>query len=203
MNKLAQIASSHYLVDKHDRNTAKTKIAKRIDDTGFKLVSLHRGVATFDDDNSRVISIKGTNPMNLKDLKSDIVLAAGLQENDPQFIERTKQVRAMLTKDKPVTIVGHSLGGSIATHMLTKDKPIRDSIQDAVLFNTGYSKPFHDSLKVGLTREAYDTLKSKITHHHIKGDLISQALERKAIGTVVSHDTDISPHGIENFLGLE
>ena len=203
MNKLARIAASHYLVDKHDRNTAKSKIAKKIDDTGYRLVSLHRGVAAYDDDNNRVISIKGTNPMNLKDLKSDVLLATGFQENDPQFVQRTDQVRAMLTKDKPVTIVGHSLGGSIATHMLTKDKPIRDAIEEAVLFNTGYSKPFHDSLKVGLTKEAYDALKSKITHHHIKGDLISEALERKAIGSVVTHDSDISPHGIENFLELE
>lgn len=202
MEPYAKIAASHYRVDKHDRNTAKSKIAKDVEDTGYRLVTLHRGVASFDnDDGDRVISIKGTNPTSIKDLQSDLALAIGQADGDKQFVERSKQVKQMLT-DKPVTIVGHSLGGSVAVHLLTKDKAIRDGTKQAVLFNTGYTRPFHESLKDGLTRDVHTELKNKITHHHIKGDLISSALTNKSIGKVVEHDTDLSPHGIENFLDL-
>ena len=69
-------------------------------------------------------------------------------------------------------LVGHSLGGSIGLHAMTKSKGIRAATKQADFYNAGYTPNFHNELRSGLSKDDKKELKSKVTHHHILGDVV-------------------------------
>ena len=97
--------------------------------TDYELQKLNRGVAHYKriSDGSHHVSIKGTDPNMFKDLVSDFKLGIGFGGKDKQFKRRTNQVKEIYRNnpDGDKYIVGHSLGGSIGTHMMAKSKGIR------------------------------------------------------------------------------
>jgi hypothetical protein len=199
----AILTQAHYNVDKYDRAKAKKKIEKHIKDTGYKLEELHRGVARFRDDNgNNIVSIKGTNVANVKDLVSDIKLGLGVSSKDAQFEDRRKQVSKIYKKigDEKVQIAGHSLGGSIATSILAKDKDIRTKTDKAHLFNTGYTHAFHKELRESTPKHVRQELRAKITQHHVAGDVISEQMKGGVIGTIQHHEKEESAHSLTNFI---
>ena len=198
------LAQLHYSVDRY-KNPEK-HITKQLRDSPFELKSLERGVAHYKNINTgeNIISLKGTNPKNFKDLRSDIMLGLGLAGADKQFRRRTNQIKDIYrSNDGDNILIGHSLGGSTALHALTKNKSIRDNTKQAHLFNSGYSGAFHKELKGRISPEVKKELDSKITHHIIKGDVISGHLKEQAIGKVKEYSIDsINPlekHSIKSF----
>ena len=134
-------------------------------------------------DKSNVISIKGTDKYNPRDLISDVKLGLGIQSSDKQFKERRKQVKDIYRNhngDKFIT--GQSLGSSIAIDMLSKSKSTLENTKKAMLFNTRYTSAFHNSIKPH--KDTKKQMKEKIIHNHTKGDIISTALTDKRHGTL-------------------
>lgn len=187
--KYAQLTQLHYLIDKYpDQERAEKKINKKLIKRGFndyKVETVNRGVLHYKNtkDNSNVISIKGTDKYNPRDLISDVKLGLGIQSSDKQFKERRKQVKEIYRNhsgDKYIT--GHSLGSSIATDMLSKSKSLLDNTKKAMLYNTGYTSAFHNSIKPD--KETKKQMRDKIIHNHTKGDIISTTLTDKRHGTL-------------------
>ena len=176
----------HYSV-KTEKDPA-AYVREQLKGSDYELEKLNRGVAHYKriSDGSHHVSIKGTDPSLFKDLVSDFKLGVGLGGTDKQFKRRTNQVKEIYRNnpDGDKYIVGHSLGGSIGTHMLAKSKGIRASTKQADFFNTGYSPAFHNELRSGLSKDDKKELKSKVTHHTILGDVVSSSLLQKAIGKV-------------------
>ena len=93
-------------------------------------------------DKSNVISIKGTDKYNPRDLISDVKLGLGIQSSDKQFKERRKQVKEIhRNHNGDKFLFGHSLGDFIITGMMARSK--------SVLNNTKieYTSAFHNSIK--------------------------------------------------------
>ena len=125
--KYAQLTQLHYLIDKYpDQERAEKKINKKLIKRGlndYKVETVNRGVLHYKNtkDNSNVISIKGTDKYNPRDLISDVKLGLGIQLSNKQFKERRKQVKYIYrnhTGDN--RLLGHFLGGSIITDMMAR-----------------------------------------------------------------------------------
>lgn len=202
-----KLTNLHYMVDKYSKKKAKKKINKKLEGTGYKLNKLKRGVAHYEKDGEHVVSVKGTNPSHYKDILSDVSIGLGLTSKDQQFKKRQKDIKKIYKKIPPnekVDITGHSLGGSIATSVLTKSKSIRDRTNKAELYNTGYTKEFHKSMKEGVDKDTRRKLNEKITHHHVKGDVISEQLRSGSIGKVKQYEAKedsglLEKHSLDNF----
>ena len=169
------------------------KIKKEAKKLGYELKSSTRGVAHYEKDGKHVVSIKGTNPSNFKDLVSDFKIAVGLTNKDDQFKGRKKEVKKIyktIGNDDEINMVGHSLGGSIATSILSKSKSIRDRTNKADLYNTGYTKALHKELREDLSQEDRRQLNEKITHHRVENDVVSAGLKSGSIGKVMNHESN-------------
>jgi hypothetical protein len=210
-NDLAKLNSIHYLVDRHGTGKAGIKkVNKKLEGSGYELGKLKRGVATFKntENGANVITVKGTDIKNKKDLVSDIKLGLGFSGLDKQFKGRTKQIKQIYKEtDGPKYITGHSLGSSIVTSALVKSKSIRDNTEKAELFNTGYTKAFHDELSKNLTKDDKKELNNKILHHHVKNDVISTSLTDKRIGKLKKYNNDsinpLNKHSLSSFIDGE
>ena len=176
----------HYSV-KTEKDPA-AYVREQLKGSDYELQKLNRGVAHYKriSDGSHHVSIKGTDPNMFKDLVSDFKMGVGLGGTDKQFKRRTNQVKEIYRNNPEGDkyLVGHSLGGSIGTHMMTKSKGIRAATKQADFFNTGYTPNFHNELRSGLSKDDKKEIKSKVTHHHILGDVVSSSLLQKAIGKV-------------------
>ena len=206
-NDLAKLTQLHYLVDKHGKKKATKKINKKLDGTGYTVSKLKRGVANYKhEDGHNVISVKGTDIKQKKDLISDIKLGLGFSNSDKQFKQRRNDIKNIIKTNKGDNyLTGHSLGASISTSAMVKSKSIRDNIKKADVFNTGYTKSFHDELSGGLTKSDKKEIKQKLTHHKTKGDVISNALINQSIGEVKTYkqESKINPltnHSLESII---
>ena len=105
--------------------------------------------------------------------------------------------------DKDYSLGGHSLGGSIALNTLKQSKSIRDRTKVAHLFNPGYTKAFHESIKVDkpIKRE----LDKKVNIHRVKGDIVSaHANKETAFGNLFEYTADkdadrLEKHSLDTF----
>ena len=203
--QLSKLSSYHYLVDKHGKEKAFDKINNRLkkDNSDYKLEKLKRGVAVYrHKDGDSVMNLKGTDIKNYKDIMSDIKLGLGLSKYDKQFQSRGKQIDNYLDKEKSgsVVLTGHSLGSSIITQHLSKSPSSLSKIKSAQLFNTGYTIPFHSELTTGIDKQHRKNMKKKITHHRIKGDIISNTLGNVSVGNVETYETDEgNKHSLSHF----
>ena len=203
---LAKLGKLHYKIS-DGTDKVRAKALKKVDKLGYDVVSHKRGVAHFrskdEADRHNIVSVKGTDVSNKKDLMSDLHLAIGNASSDTQFKNRKKQIKKIYSsiddkEDKVLT--GHSLGASVITHTLAKSKSVRDNTKSAHAFNTGMTQSFNKELQKDLSKQDKKDLKSKLVHHHVKGDPISAAL---TIGTQVgkvktTKQTAASPHGLDN-----
>ena len=206
VKELSKLSQLHYKVDKYGKNKATKKINQKLENSDYKLESLKRGVAVYrHKDGSSVLNSKGTDIKNSKDILSDIKLGLGMAKYDKQFQNRTKQIKQHMKNEKPssVTLSGHSLGASTITHAMAKSKSVRDNVKKAEVFNTGHTKLFNNELSNGLTGDDKKVLKSKLTHHHVVGDVISTSLTDKGtIGKVKKYNKEgslLEKHSLENF----
>lgn len=207
---LAYMTQLHYLVDKFDTDKATRKINRKLAKHGlndYSVQSLNRGILHYKNktDNSNVISVKGTNPLNVKDLISDVKLGLGFSKHDKQFRDRKNEIKRIYRNNTGENyITGHSLGGSVATNALVRSKSLRDNTKQVQLFNTGYTPLFHNELTKGLSKEDKKQLNKKIIQNHTQGDIISESLKLGSIGKVkYETNSSINPlvkHGLETYI---
>jgi len=207
IDNMAKLSQIHYNVDS---KKAKKRIYKKADKLGYDVVSFNRGVIHYKNraDGFNVINIKGTDISNFKDLVSDAKLGLGLSSGDKQFKSRRNEIKRIYreTQGQENYLTGHSLGGSIGLSSMVKSKSIRDNTKKAYLYNTGYTKLFHDELSKDLKKQDKKELKDKVLHLHTKGDVVSTALTDKSIGEVkvVKPQKDatlLQKHSLSNFTG--
>ncbi len=209
IDNMAKLSQIHYNVDS---KKSKKRITKKADKLGYDVVSFNRGVIHYKnrDEQFNVINIKGTDITNFKDLISDAKLGLGLSSGDKQFKDRRNEIKRIYrdTQGQENYLTGHSLGGSIGLSSMVKSKSIRDNTKKAYLYNTGYTKLFHDELSKDLKKQDKKELKDKVLHLHTKGDVVSTALTDKSIGDVkvVKPQKDatlLQKHSLKNFTGEE
>lgn len=203
--KPSDLARLHYSVK--TEKDPEAYVRKQLEGSDYELQTLNRGVAHYKrkSDGSHHVSIKGTDPSMFKDLVSDFKLGLGLASTDKQFKRRTNQIKEIYRNNPEGDkyLVGHSLGGSIGLHAMSKSKGIRAATKQADFYNTGYSPNFHNELRKGLGKEDKRELKNKVTHHHILGDVVSSSLVQKALGRIkpykIKSGNPLDKHSIASF----
>jgi hypothetical protein len=202
----AKLNKLHYRMAQGTKKE-KAKAVAKAEKIGYSVESAKRGVAHFKskgEDGHHIVTIKGTDPSNKKDLLSDLKLAVGLSRTDKQFKNRTKQVKkiyAGIDDDKDRFLTGHSLGGSGVASMMARSKSIRDNTTKATTFNAGSTMAFNKEISKDLTKEDKKDLKKKLLHHHVKGDVISASLTiGPQVGKVKTQSGKASSaHSLDNF----
>jgi hypothetical protein len=206
----AYMSQLHYLVDKFDTEKATKKINNKLRKKGltdYEVKHLDRGVLQYKNtkDNSNVYSVKGTNPLNIKDLVSDFRLGLGFSKNDKQFQNRKNELKRLYRDNTGSnTMIGHSLGASITTNAMVRSKSLRDNTNKVVNFNTGYTSLFNAELNKNLNKQDKAELNKKITHNHTMLDVISESLNLGAIGKVKSKllvtENPLSLHSLISYI---
>jgi hypothetical protein len=209
MSESAKIANIHYIYQQRPNKLRADKMVKRkLGRIGYELDSTNtnKDVLTAKRGNNIHINYTGTNVNSPRDIISDVALGVGVQRINPQFKERRQKTREIMRQygdDKDYSLGGHSLGGSIALNTLKQSKSIRDRTKVAHLFNPGYTKAFHESIKVDkpIKRE----LDKKVNIHRVKGDIVSaHANKETAFGNLFEYTADkdadmLEKHSLDTF----
>jgi len=210
MNEAAEIAKIHYRYQVGENKERQDKYAKRkLGRLGYELDSANtnKDVLTATRNNNVHINYTGTNVNNPRDLLSDAALGVGVQRSNKDFNDRRKKTRDIMRlygDDKDYSLGGHSLGGSHALNNMSQSKSIRDRVKSVHVFNPGYTKPFHESIKVD--RDTKKQLDKKVNIHRVKGDVVSaHANNETAFGNVFEYkhkdkDADLfDKHTLDTF----
>ena len=111
--------------------------------------------------------------------------------------------------DRDFSLGGHSLGGSIALNNVSQSKSIRDRTKVAHVFNPGYTKAFHESIKP-TDKKVKKELNEKVNIHRVKGDLVSaHANKEAAYGNLFEYkhadnNPDLSDkHALDTFINSD
>jgi len=192
MNESAEIAKIHYRYQVGENREKQDKYAKRkLLRLGYELDSANtnKDVLTATRNNNVHINYTGTNVNNPRDLLSDVALGVGVQRSNQDFNDRRKKTRDIMRQygdDKDYSLGGHSLGGSHALNNMSQSKSIRDRVKSVHVFNPGYTKPFHESIKVD--KATKKELDKKVNVHRVKGDVVSaHANKETAFGNVFEY----------------
>ena len=211
MSESAKISNIHYIYQDRPNKERANKMAKRkLGRLGYELdeANTDKDVLTAKRGNNIHINYTGTNINSPRDIISDVALGVGVQRINPQFKERRQKTRNIMRQygdDIDYSLGGHSLGGSIALNTLSQSKSIRDRTKVAHVFNAGYTKAFHESVKVDklIKRE----LDKKVNIHRVKGDIVSaHANKETAFGNLFEYkhadnNADLSDkHSLETFM---
>ncbi len=201
----ADLLNLHYKFD-NDENAGEA-IKKELLNTKYTLEKANRGVAHFKDTetNANYISVRGTNPSKKKDLMSDIKLAIGSSSTDKQFKKRTNDIKEIYRNNTGDNhLIGHSLGGSVIQHALTKSPSILKQTKSANTYNIGMTNAFHKDTYDKLDKKSKKAFNGKVVHHRTKGDLISKALLNGFGGVIYDYESDsmnpLTNHSLDNFL---
>ena len=214
MNEAAEIAKIHYRYQVGENRERQDKYAKRkLGRLGYELDSANtnKDVLTATRGNNVHINYTGTNVNNPRDLLSDAALSVGVQRSNQDFTNRRKKTREIMRQygdDKDYSLGGHSLGGSHALNNMSQSKSIRDRVKSVHVFNPGYTKPFHESIKVD--RDTKKQLDKKVNVHRVKGDVVSaHANNETAFGNVFEYkhkdkDADLfDKHTLDTFTDVD
>ena len=209
MSESAKIANIHYIYQQRPNKERANKMVKRkLGRFGYELdeTNTNKDVLTATKGNNVHINYTGTNVNSPRDIISDIALGVGVQRINPQFKERRQKTRDIMRQygdDRDYSLGGHSLGGSIALNTLKQSKSIRDRTQVAHVFNAGYTKAFHESIKVD--KKVKRELDKKVNHHRVKGDIVSaHANKETAFGNLFEYTADkdadmLEKHSLDTF----
>jgi len=214
VNEAAKIAQIHYIYQQRPNKERADNFAKRkLSRIGYELdpFNTDKDVLTAKKGNNIHINYTGTDVSNPRDILSDVALAVGLQSKNKQFSDRRKKTREIMRNygdDKDYSLGGHSLGGSIALNTMKESKSIRDRVKKVHVFNPGYTKPFHESLKVD--KQTKKELDKKINIHRVSGDIVSaHANKETAFGNLFEYkhedkDADLTDkHTLDTFTNVE
>ena len=214
VNEAARIAQIHYIYQKRPNKERADKYAKRkLGRIGYELDPLNtdKDVLTATRANNVHINYTGTDVNNPRDLLSDVALGVGVQRTNKDFNERRKKTRDIMRQygdDKDYSLGGHSLGASHALNNMSQSKSIRDRVNKVHVFNPGYTKPFHESLKVD--KATKKELDKKVNVHRVSGDVVSaHAHKETAFGNLFEYkhedkDADLlDKHSLDTFTNVD
>lgn len=213
MSESAQIAKIHYRYQVGENRERQDKYAKRkLGRLGYELDSgnTNKDVLTATRANNVHINYTGTNVNNPRDLLSDVALGVGVQRSNKDFNDRRKKTRDIMRQygdDKDYSLGGHSLGSSHALNIMSQSKSIRDRVNKVHVFNPGYTKPFHESIKVD--KATKKELDKKVNVHRVKGDIVSaHANKETAFGNVFEYKADkdadlFEKHSLDTFTNTD
>ena len=212
MGESAKISNIHYIYQDRPNKERANKMAKRkLGRLGYELdeANTDKDVLTAKRGNNIHINYTGTNINSPRDIISDVALGVGVQRINPQFKERRQKTRNIMRQygdDTNFSMSGHSLGGSIALNTLSQSKSIRDRTKVAHVFNAGYTKAFHESIKPS-DNKVKKELDKKVNIHRVKGDIVSaHANKETAFGNLFEHkhaekDADLfDKHSLDTFI---
>ena len=193
MSEIAKIANIHYIYQQRPNKLKADRMAKRkLGRLGYELdeTNTDKDVLTAKRGNNIHINYTGTNVNSPRDIISDVALATGVQRINPQFKERRQKTRDIMRQygdDKDYSLGGHSLGGSIALNTMKQSKSIRDRVNVVHAFNPGYTKAFHESIKV--EKPIKKELDKKVNIHRVKKDIVSAwSHNETAFGNLFEYD---------------
>ena len=218
VNEAAKIAQIHYIYQQRSNKERADNFAKRkLGRIGYELdpFNTDKDVLTAKRGDNVHINYTGTDVNNPRDILSDVALSVGLQSKNKQFSDRRKKTREIMRKyDKELegkadyTLGGHSLGSSIALNTMKESKSIRNRVNTVHAFNPGYTKPFHESLKVD--KQTKKELDKKVNIHRVRGDVVSaHANKETAFGNLFEYkhadkDSDLfEKHNLETFANVD
>jgi len=213
MDEAAKIAKIHYRYQVGENKLRQDKYAKRkLGRLGYELDSANtnKDVLTATRANNVHINYTGTNVNNPRDLLSDVALGVGVQRSNKDFNDRRKKTRDIMRQygdDKDYSLGGHSLGGSHALNNMSQSKSIRDRVKSVHVFNPGFTKPFHESIKVD--RDTKKQLDKKVNIHRVRGDVVSaHANKETAFGNVFEYKADkdadlFEKHSLDTFTNVD
>ena len=212
MSESAKIANIHYIYQQRPNKERANKMVKRkLGRFGYELdeTNTNKDVLTATKGNNVHINYTGTNVNSPRDIISDAALGVGVQRINPQFKERRQKTRNIMRQygdDTNFSMSGHSLGGSIALNTLSQSKSIRDRTKVAHVFNAGYTKAFHESIKPS-DNKVKKELDKKVNIHRVKGDIVSaHANKETAFGNLFEYkhkdnNSDLSDkHSLDTFM---
>ena len=127
---------------------------------------------------------------------ADLNFALGAAQHDKEFRKRRRTIQKAVDNagDDRVVLTGHSLGGGLINHTLSKSNKVRNKIienGEVHTFNSAAHPFFEEQTKVG--KKSQKRLKDKVTHHRTTNDLVSEGFEYKVpFGQVKDYETRTS-----------
>jgi hypothetical protein len=168
-------------------------------------------VHTFHHDEHRhwVISHRGTDLSSENDkktqLKADFKILQGKQAGDKLHRDRARDTERIIKtiRDKednldPIHLTGHSLAGSTIQNSLIKKQYVLDNVKSVNTFNAGSSPLFKVDLKPKTAK--YKKIADISTHHVIRGDAISENVDKSMIGKIKRYTSKQKPTFSQKFL---
>ena len=214
MSDAAKIAQAHMRYQIGENRERQDKYVKRkLGRIGYELdgENTNRDILTAKRGDNIHINYNGTNVSSPRDLLSDVALATGIQKTNPQFTARRRKTRDIMRQygdDKDYSLGGYSLGGSVGLDIMGSSKSIRDRVNKVHVFNPGYTKMFHDSIKVD--KNVKKELDKKVNIHRTKGDVVSaHANKEVSFGNLFEYKSEdpqadlTDKHSIDNFVNVD
>lgn len=193
---MAEFSQANYILNDKKKSKADRigEVNESIPEGYVVHPSSGRDIALFtnEDKGHAVISHRGTNLGQSKDLTADLLFAGGLENHSTEFKKRTKKTENMLRhipKDYSLTLQGHSYGGASALNAAVKSHKVRHRVDAIDLYNP-LTAGDHDSQKIHTRKnesdkEAADLLNDITTTHRTKNDLVSN--KKTAYGKIKHH----------------
>jgi hypothetical protein len=156
-------------------------------------------IGVYRNGNVVVIAHRGTDvnsPTIGKQLSADFKILLGNKKSDTLHRQRGKKTEDIIRKlratspDDKIYLVGHSLGGSSGQNAMTRPY-VRANIEKFNSFNAGSS--ILGGKELAPSGKAYQEIAKKSTHHHIKGDRISENVDKSMIGRVIKYNSKAKP----------
>ena len=149
-----------------------------------------------------VISMRGTKfggRRGNKDLQNDLAIATGNAGHESTFKRRKQKTNKIIKELQPTSLhmTSHSLGGATQNYTIANSKILKKFINDgnvfsAKSFNAGHHPKFDNNMNVG--KKYGKTLKDKVEHHRVPGDVVSVGLKgNNPFGRVVEKKVKYSP----------
>ncbi len=207
----AKLAEGTYTLGDKGKSRAEriSQVNEFVKDTGFSVVDDKKysnpNITTYKNNETGEIHVshRGTHikgRRGMKDVRNDFAIALGLQKLDPRFKRRTKSTERVIKDLKPsnFTMSGHSLGSGTAQYAVANNRTIRKNLKEMHTFN-GASNPILNA-DLQVSKKDKKLLDDKVTHHRIKGDVVSAGFKTaNAFGKVKRYDV---PHDEESGKGL-
>lgn len=179
----AVFAKANYILNekKANRSDRIDKAQNAIPDSYVVHPKSGKDVALFisDDKKHSVISHRGTDLTNKKDLTADLSFLLGLEKHNKEFKKRerhTQKLLKLVPDDHSVSLQGHSYGGASALQSAKNNSKIRNKVDEIVLYNPLTHGEHVDDIataKGESQKAAKKDLNSLVTTHRTKNDLVS------------------------------
>lgn len=201
MTKMATFAKAAYF---KDNATRQRYVDARLPDSGYVIDNTVSGPysSVFVNSTTKnvITSFRGTDPRNLRDLKSDALIAAGLSDLDERMRTSTHYQQSIMKRypDYSFSLASHSLGGTINKYV-SRDLGV-NNFEEIHNFNRGSGL---GDLSENITRANTNMWKraNNVYDYRVEGDVIS-LLRSRSPGdiTIKKQKTQDSAHTINQFI---